>query len=120
MKMRLPIIFVAFVLLLVACTKTSFTTDKVFIRIENTTAENFSNFTLNATEFGGIRSGDTTKYFLCKDVLPIPFSNLIAINNKLIYILDIVPTPYMKNGNYLMKLVNDTSSFRYRASFIKE
>jgi hypothetical protein len=116
MRRKLPITFIVFVLSLNACTKTS-NTDQVFIRIENATAENFSNFTLNATEFGGITSGDTSKYLRCKDVLPIPFANLIAINNNAIYIVDVVPTPYMKNGNYLMKVVSDTLPYRYQASF---
>ena len=120
MKSRLPIIFIIFVLSQVACAKTSSNTDEVFIRIENATAENFSNFTLSAAQFGGIPSGDTSKYVRCKDVLPVPFANLIAINNIVIYIVDLVPTPYMSNGNYLMKVVSDTSSYRYRASFIKE
>jgi hypothetical protein len=119
MKRKLPITFIVFMLSLIACTKTSSNTDKVF-RIENATAENFSNFSLNATEFGSITSGDTSKYLRFKDVLPYPFANLIAINNSVIYIVDVVPTPFMKNGNYLMKVVSDTSPYRYQASFIKE
>ena len=120
MKRSLPITFIVFVLSLIACTKSSSNTDEVFIRIENATAENFSSFTLNATEFGSITSGDTSTYFSCKKVLPIPFANLIAINNNILYIVDVVPTPYMKTGYYLMKVVSDTSSYRYTASFIKE
>jgi hypothetical protein len=120
MKRKFPITFIFFVLSLIACTKILSKTDKVFIRIENTTTENFSNFALNGTDFGGIASGDTSKYVRCEDVLPIPFSNQIAINNNFIYIVDIVPTPYMKNGKYLMKVVKDTLPHRYDATFIEE
>ncbi len=120
MKKKLPITFIVFVFLLIACTKTSSNPDTVFMRIENTTAENFSNFTLNTTEFGSITSGETSKYLRCKNVLPIPFANFIAVNNNAIYIVDVVPTPYLKNGRYLMKVVSDTMPYRYQASFIKE
>jgi len=118
--MKLPIACIVCVLLLIACTKKSSNPNIVYIRIENATAENFSNFTLNATEFGGITSGDTSKYIPCKNVLLIPFSNFIAVNNSAIYIVDVVPTPYLENGNYLMKVVSDTLPYRYQASFVKE
>jgi hypothetical protein len=120
MKINVAITFIGFVLSLIACTKTSSNADEVFVRIENATAEDFSNLTLNTTEFGSIKSGDTSKYLLCKKVLPIAFANDIAINNNYIYIVDVVPTPYLKNGNYLMKVISDTLPYRYQASFNKE
>ena len=52
-------------------------------------------------------------------VLPYPFANLIAINGNYLYILDIVPTPFLESGKYLLQ-VEDDSAFRYKASFIKE
>src|SRR5664279_4260413 len=120
MKKILPITCIVCVLLLIACTKKSSDANTVYIRIANATGGNFSNFTLNAAEFGNITSGDTSKYILCQNVLPIPFANFIAVNNNALYIVDVVPTPYLQTGKYLMKVVNDTLPYRYRASFIKE
>lgn len=120
MKIKLPLICIIFILSLNACKKATINTDEVYIRIENTTTEYFNNFALNGYEFGSIAGGDTSKYVLCKTILPIPFANLIAVNNNPIYIVDIVPTPYLTTGKYLMKVVSDTTSFRYQASFIKE
>ena len=120
MKKSLPISFIACVLLLIACTKKSSNTNTVYIRIANATGGNFSNFTLNAAEFGAITNGDTSKYIPCKNVLPIPFANFIAVDNNALYIVDVVPTPYLQTGKYLMKVVSDTLPYRYQASFIKE
>lgn len=120
MKKNLSFTFIVFLLSLIACTKNSSNTDKVFIRVENATTENFHSFTLQASEFGGIASGDTSKYRIFNNILPFPFANLITINNQTPYIVDIVPTPYMKNGSYLMKVIDDTLPYRYRASFINE
>jgi hypothetical protein len=123
MKRKLLIVFVIFGLSLSACKKTApatTDTDKVFIRIENATAGNFSNFTLNRTQFGAVAVGDTSSYLRFKDVLPFPFANEIAINNTYRYIIEIFPTVYLENGNYLMKVVSDTLPWRYQASFIKE
>lgn len=92
----------------------------MFIRIENATTDNFLNFTLNKAEFGAIPPGDTSQYIRCENILPIPFANFIAVNHTALYIVDVTPTPYMMNGNYLMKVVNDTLPYRYRADFIKE
>ena len=117
--MKLLIAVVFFALVLGACEKNSSNTDRVLIRIENTTGENFSNFRLNEMDFGSIASGDTTVYRRLRNVLPYPFANDILVNNQYIYFQDIVPTPYMVNGTYLMKVVSD-SVWRYRASFIKE
>ncbi len=111
---------IVFVLLFLACTKSASDTDEVLIRIENATTDDFTSFRLNATEFGSITGGDTSKYLLCRKILPAPFANEIAINNNYLYILDIVPTPYLKNGRYLMKVVSDTLPHRYKATFIKE
>src|SRR5262245_8535027 len=91
MKMKLFVASVAFVLSLFGCSKTSSNNDEVFIRVENATSDNFSNFTLNGTDFGSITSGDTTSYRQFKNVWPYPFANEIAINNSYLYIIDIVP-----------------------------
>lgn len=111
---------VAIVLLLIACTKTSSNHDEVYIRIENTTSESFSNFKLNSTDFGGIPEGKTTIYRQCKNVWPVPFANEISINNSILYFIDIVPTPFLENGKYLLQVAADTLPFRYKANFIKE
>ncbi|MFT3705282.1 MAG: hypothetical protein QM802_23140 [Agriterribacter sp.] len=118
MQTRLPI-FVAIVLL-ISCRKNESNTDKVFIRIENATTNNFVNFTLNTAQFGVIPTGDTSAYIRCENILPVPFANFIAINDTSSYIIDMEPTPYLMNGNYLMKVVNDTLPYKFRASFIKE
>lgn len=120
MKRNFLVGFTALTLILFACKKDVSNSDKVYIRVENATSEGLNSFTLGATEFGAITSGDTSKYYLCKDVLPFPFANYIAINSQQIYIIDIVPTPFLSNGNYLMKVVSDTLPWRYKASFIKE
>ena len=120
MKRTQLISSVAFALSLIACTKTSSNQNEVFIRIENTTSESFSNFQLNSTDFGSIPDGDTTIYRECKNVLPIPFANAITINNSSIYIVDVAPTPFLDNGKYLLQVVADTLPWRYKASFIKE
>ena len=120
MKKILPITCIVCVLLLIGCTKKSSSANTVYIRIANATGGNFSNFTLNAAEFGGITGGDTSEYILCQNVLPIPFANFIAVNNNALYIVDAVPTPYLQTGKYLMKVVSDILPYRYQASFIKE
>jgi len=120
MKKILPVTYIVCLLLLTACTKKSSNTNAVYIRIANEKGENFSNFTLNAAEFGGINSGDTSTYILYQNVLPIPFANFIAVNNNAQYIVDVVPTPYLQTGKYIMKVVSDTLPYRYQASFIKE
>ena len=108
MKKILPITCIVCVLLLIACAKKSSNANTVYIRIANATGENFSNFTLNAAEFGGITSGDTSRYILCQNVLPIPFANFIAVNNNALYIVDVVPTPYLQTGKYRQKVVSNT------------
>jgi len=121
MRLKLFIVFIAFGYLLTGCKKSQSTDDiKVNIRIENATPENFSNFRLNGTEFGSIASGATTDYRICKNVWPYPFANDLAVNNTYIYIIDIVPTPYMEKGKYRMQVMSDTLPWRYKASFIKE
>ena len=121
MRLKLFIVFIAFGYLLTGCKKSQSTDDiKVNIRIENATPENFSNFRLNGTEFGSIASGTTTGYHICKNVWPYPFANDLAVNNTYIYIIDIVPTPYLEKGKYRMQVLIDTLPWRYKASFIKE
>ena len=121
MKVKLFAVLIVFGSLLTGCEKSMVKNDsKVNIRIENATAENFSNFRLNGTEFGSIASGATTDYHSCKNVWPYPFANEIAVNNNYIYIIDIVPTPYLENGKYRMKVLSDTLPWRYQASIIKE
>ena len=121
MRLKLFIVFIAFGYLLTGCKKSQSTDDsKVNIRIENATPENFSNFRLNGTEFGSIASGATTDYRICKNVWPYPFANDHAVNNTYIYIIDIVPTPYLEKGKYRMQVLIDTLPWRYKASFIKE
>lgn len=121
MKRKLIIASAIFTLSLIACTKTSSNQEEVFIRVENTTSESFSSFKLNTTDFGSILDGDTTIYFQCKNVLPVPFANAISINDSSPnYIIDIVPTPFLGNGKYLLQVVADTLPWRYKGSFIKE
>jgi len=120
MKQILSLLLIILLLIVAACNKPSSNTDRLFIRIENATTENFEAFSLGASDFGEIQSGDTTNYVLCKDIFPVPFANLITINQKAIYIVDIVPTPYLSNGKYLMKVVDDTSALRYAATFVQE
>ena len=121
MKLKRFVVFIVFGSLLIGCKKFKLTDDsKVNIRIENATSENFSAFRLNGTEFGSIASGATTDYHICKNVWPYPFANDLAVNNTYIYIIDIVPTPYLEKGKYRMQVISDTLPWRYRASFIKE
>jgi hypothetical protein len=123
MKIKLSTTFIFFAALLISCTKTSpkFGRAVVSIRVENSTIEKFSNFTLNNTVFGGIPSGKTSRYFLCNNVLPIPFANAITINNiPPSYIVCIVPTPYLKEGKYRLKVVSDTLPYHYQATIIEE
>jgi hypothetical protein len=121
MKINLSTILMIFAVLLISCEKTtSQAPATISLRVENATSESFSNFAVNSTKFGPISIGITTKYFLCRNVLPLPFANQIAINNNFIYIEDIVPTPYLKDGKYRMKVVKDSLPYSYQASFIKE
>ena len=124
MKIKSSTIFIAFLILLISCSKNSSSPETppviVSIRVENSTAENLSSIALNATEFGALTSGETSKYFTCKNIVPIPFANTVTINNKIPHIDDIVPTPFLKEGKYRLKLVSDTLPYRYKASFIKE
>jgi hypothetical protein len=117
MKRQQLIASVVFALLLSACTKEN---KEVFIRVENATSENFSNFTFAGTDFGSIAEGDTTIYRRFEKILPVPFANDITINNDYLYITDLIHnTPFLGNGKYLLQVVEDTS-LRYTASFIKE
>lgn len=116
MKRNVLIFF--FALLLNACTKTSNTTE-VFIRIENATDEDFSNFTFMGVDFGSIAKNDTTGYLQFKNVLPVPFANDIKINDNYLYIEDIVPSPFLPTGKYLLQVIDDPT-LRFKASFIKE
>jgi hypothetical protein len=122
MKRKLLVTLVAFALSPIACKKDSpkSNTDNVLIRIENATAENFSNFTLNGFHFGGIASGDTSAYQRFKNVPPLPFANDIAINDRYLYILDMGHVQFLLNGKYRMKVVTDTTPSRYQASFVRE
>jgi len=121
MMLKLFVVFISFELLFTGCKKSqSFVDSRVTIRIENATSENFSNIRLNGTEFGSITSGATSVYHSCKNVWPYPFANDLAINNTYIYIIDIVPTPYLEMGKYRMQVLSDTLPWRYKASFIKE
>ena len=123
MKIKLSTIFIAFLILSISCTKNSSPGAPpviVSIRVDNSTAENVSSIALNANEFGAVKSGETSKYLTCKNILPVPFANIITIDNKIPYIADIVPTPFLKDGKYRLQLVSDTLPYRYKASFIKE
>jgi hypothetical protein len=101
MKIKLLAISIACVILSISCTKNSSSSGTasiiVSIRVENSTTENLSSVSLNATEFGALKSGETSKYFPCKNIVPIPFANIIAINNKIPYIADIVPISKREN-----------------------
>jgi hypothetical protein len=120
MKQRIAFVLLVFVCLLVACSKSSSNNDEVFIRVENATAEGLSDFNFMGTSFGSINAGDTTGYKQFQKVLPYPFANLISINNNYLYIVDIVPTPYLSNGKYVLQLLTDSVPYNYKASFIKE
>jgi hypothetical protein len=117
MKRKLLIASVAFALSLIACTKAN---KEVFIRVENATSEDFSNFTFAGTDFGGIAKGDTTMYHQFEKILPYPFANDLTINNNYLYIEDLLHnTPFLENGKYLLRVVDDTD-LHYKASFIRE
>jgi len=120
MKRKLHITSLSLVLSLLACTKTSSNNDEVFIRIENASSVNFSNFVFMDKDFGSIANGDTTIYLQFKKVLPLPFANFVSIDSNSLYIIDVAPTPFLANGKYLMQVVDDTLPWRYKASFIKE
>ena len=105
---------------LFACTKTSSDNDEVFVRIENASSVNFSNFVFMDKDFGSIANGDTTIYLQFKKVLPLPFANFVSIDSNSLYIIDVAPTPFLANGKYRMQVVDDTLPWRYKASFIKE
>ena len=117
--MKLFFASLTFVLLLASCKKNSSVNNEVLIRVENASADDFSNFTFMDKSFGSIAIGDTSSYSEFENVLPYPFANLIAINNNYLYIEDIVPTPFLESGKYLLQVVDD-SAFRYKANFIKE
>ena len=117
--MKLFFASLTYVMLLVSCAKNSAGNNVVLIRVENASSDDFSNFKFMDKSFGGIAIGDTSTYNEFEKVLPYPFANLIAINGNYLYILDIVPTPFLESGKYLLQ-VEDDSVFRYKASFIKE
>lgn len=120
MKQRIGLVLVAFACFFAACSKSSSNNDEVFIRVENATTNDLNDFNFMGTSFGSINAGDTTGYKQFQKVLPYPFANLISINNNYLYIVDIVPTPYLSNGKYVLQFLTDSVPYNYKASFIKE
>lgn len=120
MKRSFTLYLLVLVLSFGACSKDAVDTHQVSIRVVNATNEDFNAFSLNATQFGPIAEGDTTAYLVCRQVYPVAFANDLTINGAHKYIADIVPTPFLKNGKYLMKVVIDSTTQRYDASFIQE
>lgn len=120
LKTKHLLFILACLLSLLACSKNSFDRHTVLIRVENETGEGFSNFEFNKVQFGSIAKGDTSIYRLFGGVYPVVFANEIYINNQGTYIIDLVPTPYLDKGRYLLKIETDTLPYRYKGSFIRE
>lgn len=108
-------------LLFVACTKNnSSKKEEVSIRVQNATTENFTDLTFINADFGSINAGDSTIYKTFQNVIPIPFANYLAINNRMPFIVDVVPGLSLETGKYTLQILNDTLPYYYKAAFIKD
>jgi hypothetical protein len=113
MNYRKLILFVCAICLF-ACSKSTEdgTGNGIFIKVENSTSQDFKEVLTNNKSFKNVHSSDVTSYQHFESALSVPTATLITNDNDTIYagLVYYDWLEYLSNGKYTLKIFEDATT----------